>query len=243
MTRGGHALASKVCGTGLIAAVLPQDAEPTAHFQAIQTLLKAAAAQDEIDEFEFDSYSNESYQHAATAAEETGMQSPPCQQKPPQHRAGDDDAVFSPMATPNASPTPLVTPLKTHALKVRNTTTTTIAYACPCGKRFKNALGLGGHKATCKASFVSGNGQRSAAVNEAVEAGRAHRKHDRKRSRRATLSSSAQSSTQSMRTGSRRAATLESERFVHSPPRLFRLFARRTRFLITLPVLRSSPCN
>ena len=26
-------------------------------------------------------------------------------------------------------------------------------YWCPCGKRFRNALGLGGHKATCKASF------------------------------------------------------------------------------------------
>ena len=26
-------------------------------------------------------------------------------------------------------------------------------FACPCGKRFRNALGLGGHKATCKASF------------------------------------------------------------------------------------------
>ena len=28
-----------------------------------------------------------------------------------------------------------------------------LLFACPCGKRFRNALGLGGHKATCKASF------------------------------------------------------------------------------------------
>ena len=27
-------------------------------------------------------------------------------------------------------------------------------YTCACGKSFRNALGLGGHKATCKASVV-----------------------------------------------------------------------------------------